>query len=461
MQINEKEIIKYNSKSTTLKYNQDYPDGHVNEGNSIWQIANTEASVEIDGSFGDKYNLTIPENSSIIKGYIKLKDSWSLSGDTKRTRIKIFKDSEDELILDINPSHKKELIYQRNLLNDPLHFNTETSLTVKISSYIEPVWSIKNSLPAAAEFSSGFGISPNDAVVVGGRDVLGNATSNVYKTTNGGDSWETVSKKYPRDQAILTTSTGSESTGLIWGGRRDGGPLFDDSSSNSFEFDSTHGDIFVNGTTLNLPREYSGGSGDNNEAFCVGGITFQYSYSIGEKYNGTTWSVIDSIYPFSHRYMMSFGNKDNALISGGSDIRDNPSGVVMEWDGVTWNTHSILNVARSAHGACGTYESGINDYKGIIFGGHGLDNELFLIMGTTEIYENGTWRIGSSMLTSRSSFSTAGDSGLSSSDEGALCAGGTNLYKMCEIFETADDTPDNLTNLTSGEIDVFIDYITY
>ena len=208
-----------------------------------------------------------------------------------------------------------------------------------------------------------------------GATISGNATSIIHHAGPGtpkyllteeynssinvitGAAWATGGSVSTVRTNVGSTSEGSQTAAMVWGGRTGPPPSGPYTSNKSDEYDGTS---FTATPNLNLAARTREGGGTTTAAWCAGGET-PYVQSACEEYNGSSWTTVTAA-PLVFQGAGT-GVQTAGLIAGlvsaspptGSDAFP---GISLEYDGTNWATGGSPNNDRRRGGCSGTQTAG-------------------------------------------------------------------------------------------------------
>ena len=155
---------------------------------------------------------------------------------------------------------------------------------------------------------------------------------------------------------VGSTSEGSQTAAMVWGGRTGPPPSGPYTSNKSDTYD---GSSFSTAPNLNTAARTRGGGGTTSAAWCAGGTQPAY-INATEEFNGSSWtSVTNAPLVF---FASGTGAQTAGLIVGinsssppGSDAFP---GISLEYDGTNWATGGSPSADRTNSGCSGTQTAG-------------------------------------------------------------------------------------------------------
>jgi len=157
---------------------------------------------------------------------------------------------------------------------------------------------------------------------------------------------------------VGSTSEGSQTAAMVWGGRTGPPPSGPFTSNKSDTYD---GSSFSTAPNLNTASRTRSGGGTTSAAWCAGGTSPTYINST-EEFNGSSWtSVTNAPLVF---FASGTGAQTAGLIVGINSDVDNPGGsdaypgISLEYDGTNWATGGSPSADRTSAGCSGTQTAG-------------------------------------------------------------------------------------------------------
>tara|TARA_A100000172_G_scaffold13143_1_gene6880 strand:- start:36 stop:1949 length:1914 start_codon:yes stop_codon:yes gene_type:complete len=157
---------------------------------------------------------------------------------------------------------------------------------------------------------------------------------------------------------VGSTSEGSQTAAMVWGGRTGPPPSGPYTSNKSDTYD---GSSFSTAPNLNTASRTRSGGGTVSAAWCAGGTSPTYINST-EEYNGSSWtSVTNAPLVF---FASGTGAQTAGLIAGINSDVNNPGGsdaypgISLEYDGTNWATGGNPSSDRTSAGCSGTQTAG-------------------------------------------------------------------------------------------------------
>lgn len=193
---------------------------------------------------------------------------------------------------------------------------------------------------------------------------------------------------------VGSTSEGSQTAAMVWGGRTGPPPSGPYTSNKSDTYD---GSSFSTAPNLNTASRTRSGGGTTSAAWCAGGTSPTYINST-EEFNGSSWtSVTNAPLVF---FAAGTGAQTAGLIVGINSDVDNPGGsdaypgISLEYDGTNWATGGSPSADRTSAGCSGTQTAGTlisgQNAPGTSPGG--------ALVTTIEEYNGSSWTSGGASL---------------------------------------------------------------
>jgi hypothetical protein len=215
-------------------------------------------------------------------------------------------------------------------------------------------------LSTGRNFAGGIGNADTSALAIGGGSGPGQTTDNEEFSSSvsvitaaawaAGGSISTVRTN------VGSTSEGSQTAAMVWGGRTGPPPSGPYTSNKSDTYD---GSSFSTAPNLNTAARTRAGGGTTSAAWCAGGTQPAY-INATEEFNGSSWTSVTSA-PLVF-FAAGTGAQTAGLIVGinsssppGSDAFP---GISLEYDGTNWATGGSPSADRTNAGCSGTQTAG-------------------------------------------------------------------------------------------------------
>jgi hypothetical protein len=228
---------------------------------------------------------------------------------------------------------------------------------------------------------------PTESVAEG--QIWYNTTSDTFKSVIASEAWSSTSPTIN-----LTNSggaAGTQTAGLIFGGRNPSAPAF---VSTTEEY---NGSGWTAGGALNTARSYIAGMGTQTAALGAGGRTDAPGTNTAdvEEYNGTAWTEGPNLNTARRLQNAGCGITTAGLVFGGPPDNDDTE----EYDGSSWSESGNMTTG-------GTYLAGFGIQTAAVAatGQNTSGNEI----ATTEEYNGSTWSNAEDAPTATQSAAAAG-----------------------------------------------------